>query len=601
MPQAEVPVLLYAVAGGLVLVVSYLLFRLLKLSASHRKTSVFRHAADSLEEGLLILRPISAANETAVEWMIEDCNRRGTALCRHAPAEAVGLSIGSLYSGDELRQFREACDWALEYGDYEDEYTSQNPAPAPLTKVRRRIRRQSDRTLVVSLLESSAAGEFENAMQRLANEDAVTTLPNRNWLVEHLPSMLQDTGSKCALLFIDLDDFRNVNDALGHSVGDLLLRVTAMRLKSVVSKHDHVVRLGGDEFAIVLNGVSGKGQAKQTAQLVNEILHFPLELVSGRRSMTTSIGISVFPDDALDMETLLRTAEIAMYAAKQDGKAGHRFYRPELSEILKDRLNLEQELLAAIEQDQFILYFEPRMNIRTSHLAGMEALVRWNHPERGLVSPHEFIPIAESTGLIIQLGELVIDKAFRQIRAWTDANLQMVPLAINISGRQLNSGALGNLFAEKLLTYALRPELVQIELTESVMLGDQASVVDELARIRGLGIQLLIDDFGTGYSSLSQLQRLKLDVLKIDRAFLAELDHSRESQVFVKAIISMAHALDMTVVAEGVETKQQMTILRTLSCDEAQGYILSRPMPADAASALLRQDEIMQFSDMLLP
>jgi EAL domain-containing protein (putative c-di-GMP-specific phosphodiesterase class I) len=323
------------------------------------------------------------------------------------------------------------------------------------------------------------------------------------------------------------------------------------------------------------------------AELVNEVLRFPLELVKGKKSITTSIGVSVYPDDGVDMDSLLKSAEIAMYAAKSSGKARYRFYDPSLYESLTGRLILEQELAEAIERDEFILVFEPRMRVATGRLCGMEALIRWIHPTRGLVPPLEFIPLAESTGLILKLGDLVIEKAFRQIQLWQHSSLPVVPVSINISAHQFNAGNLSRTFFDAFDKYKINPELVQIELTESTTLGDEALILKELSAIRSLGIKLLIDDFGTGYSSLSQLQRLKMDILKIDRSFLQDLDRTRESEVFVRAIISMAHALGMGVIAEGVETEQQLHILRSLSCDEVQGHYLSKPIPAETMSQFL--------------
>lgn len=558
--------------------------------------SLYRLATDTSDEAFLVLDPVYSGGKLG-DWKIMDCSEGAAKMWGTEKDALLGTLASSLYSPSEFHNISEIYAWALERGFHEDEYQEDFAALRPSLRLRRRIA-ACEGKLAVSLKESSPA-EAEIEMERLANEDAVTTLPNRNWLIDFLPGQLQDTKRRVGLFFIDLDDFKNVNDALGHSAGDLLLRVTAMRLKSVVRPGDWIARLGGDEFAIVLPDVQ-PGELKKTAELINEILCFPLELVSGKKSMTTSIGVSLFPDDALDMETLLKNAEIAMYAAKNNGKAGYCFYKSDLSDALKDRLALEQDLSDAIERDQFVLFFEPKIHIRSGRLCGMEALVRWQHPERGLVPPQEFISLAEATGLIVKLGEHVITKAFEQLADWMQAGLPVVPLSINISAQQLHAGSLANRFKDALEKYPVQPELIQVELTESVMLGEKPAVVSELAKIRSFGVRMLLDDFGTGYSSLSQLQRLKMDTLKVDQSFLHEIDRSEEGKIFVNAIISMAHALGMTVVAEGVETEKQLEVLRMLGCDEAQGYLFARPMSAETAGRYLRKNACVPVDDLSL-
>ncbi|MGV3743518.1 MAG: putative bifunctional diguanylate cyclase/phosphodiesterase [Burkholderiaceae bacterium] len=556
--------------------------------------SLYRLATDTSDEAFLVLNPVYSGGKIS-DWKITDCSQGAAKMWGMEKDAMLSILASSLYSSGEFRNVCDIYAWALERGEHEDEYQEDFAALRPSLRLRRRIAACNGK-LAVSLKESSPA-EAEIEMERLANEDAVTTLPNRNWLIDFLPGQLQDTKRRVVLFLIDLDDFKNVNDALGHSAGDLLLRVTAMRLKSVVRPGDWIARLGGDEFAIVLPGAQ-PGELRKTAELINEILCFPLELVSGKKSMTSSIGVSVFPDDALDMETLLKNAEIAMYAAKANGKAGYCFYEPDLSDALKDRLALEQDLSDAIDRDQFVLFFEPKIHVQSGRLCGMEALVRWQHPERGLVPPQEFIALAESTGLIVELGDHVITKAFEQLAEWRQAGLPVVPVSINISAQQLNNGSLAKRFGDALEQYPVEPELIQVELTESVMLGEKPAVVSELAKIRAFGVRMLLDDFGTGYSSLSQLQRLKMDTLKIDQAFLHQIDRSEEGKIFVSAIISMAHALGLTVVAEGVETESQLTILRSLGCDEAQGYLFARPMSAEAAGRFLTRSACVAVNEL---
>jgi diguanylate cyclase (GGDEF)-like protein len=576
-------VLFILLSAGLVAI--YLLRRSHGERLHYDFQNAYRLATEMAHEGFYVAHPLRSTQGEVSDWTITDCNERGAAYFGLRKHELIGRHLSHLYPAPALNRVLAICARTMDEGYYEDQYEVVANSPLKIKWVHLQAI-SSKPGLAFSLRDVSSKEEHAREMTRIANEDPTTTLPNRQWLADFLPKALSESKG-LALLFIDLDDFKNVNDSLGHAVGDLLLRATATRLQSVIGPEDKVVRLGGDEFAIVLTDISNSAEARRMAEMVNEVLRFPLELVKGKKSITTSIGVSLYPQDGDDPDSLLKSAEIAMYAAKSSGKARYRFYEPNLYETLTGRLTMEQDLAEAIERDEFILVFEPRMRVSTGCLCGMEALVRWMHPGRGLVPPLEFIPLAESTGLILKLGDLLIDKAFKQIRHWEDSRLPTLPVSINISARQFNNGNLSRVFFQAFDKYQINPALIQIELTESATLGDEAAIVKELAAIRSLGIKLLIDDFGTGYSSLSQLQRLKMDTLKIDRSFLQELNRTREGEVFVTAIISMAHALGMDVIAEGVETERQLEILRTLSCDEVQGHYLSKPVAAEVMSQFL--------------
>jgi EAL domain-containing protein (putative c-di-GMP-specific phosphodiesterase class I) len=301
-----------------------------------------------------------------------------------------------------------------------------------------------------------------------------------------------------------------------------------------------------------------------------------------------SVGISVFPRDGRDAATLILNSDIAMYAGKNEGKGQYRFFDPAQSSTLKSRAQLRQRLLEAIERRQFVLHYQPRVDTRSGELLSMEALLRWEHPQLGMIRPDEFIPLAESSGLIVPLGAIVIDQACAQLAAWrAHGPGAPVPVSINVSPKQFLRGGVLRELEDALERHGVAPGLLEVEITESAMMGDQDEILAELAAIRALGVKLHVDDFGTGYSSLSQLQRMKMDVLKVDRAFTAELGRSKEGTVFFQAIVSMAHALGMEVVAEGVENAEQLAILRGLGCNEVQGYLIARPMPAEAIGALL--------------
>jgi EAL domain-containing protein (putative c-di-GMP-specific phosphodiesterase class I) len=301
----------------------------------------------------------------------------------------------------------------------------------------------------------------------------------------------------------------------------------------------------------------------------------------------TSIGISVFPSDGTDSETLLENADFALYSVKTSGKGNYRFYDEKFYEALRARLEQEAELRHAIEHDEFVMYYQPRVDISTGTTSSMEALVRWIHPTRGLVEPLAFIPLAEETGLILDLGELVIDKVCAQLAQWAKKTQELVPVSVNVSSRQFNEVDIAKILSVSLARHHIDARLVEVEVTESSMMGDNAGVASALTTIRRMGIKLLVDDFGTGYSSLSQLQRLDFDMLKVDRAFTAEIGKTERGNVFFKAIITMAHAIGMRVVAEGVENETQIKILKSLQCDELQGFYISRPLPPSDAQPIL--------------
>jgi predicted signal transduction protein with EAL and GGDEF domain len=350
-----------------------------------------------------------------------------------------------------------------------------------------------------------------------------------------------------------------------------------------------VSRFGGDEFLVLLDPCEGEREVAAVAQRVVEALAAPFAIGDELHAVGASVGIGLFPRDGADRDTLVKHADMAMYAAKNDGKAQFRFFDPQLSNTLRAQARLKQSLVDAIEEDQFVLHYQPRVDARDGRLLSMEALLRWQHPVLGMVPPAEFIPLAESTGLIVRIGQLVIDKACAQVAAWRELGMEVVPVSINVSARQFRRGSVPGHLAAALRRHGLPAHLVEVEITESAMMSEHDDILAELAELRALGIKLHVDDFGTGYSSLSQLQRLKMDVLKVDRAFTAELGRSKEGTVFFQAIVSMAHALGMSVVAEGVETVEQLEILRGLECNEVQGYLIARPVGAHEMATLMKR------------
>lgn len=587
----------YASVGSIFLIISALvgmIFSSRLAWSAHRAEKIREEYGIATEggiDGFYLWRALRDKSGTPIDFEILDCNERGASLYGLTKAQMLGRKISGFYDDASLvERLLKTHRHAMETGFYEDEYRVPPESPVKEEWLHRRLVR-SNLGLAVTLRDISKAKAHERELLRLANEDELTRLPNRNWFVHFLPTAIERAksgGTKLGILFIDLDNFKDINNALGHSVGDELLREASLRLQAVLRPSDSAVRFGGDEFIIILEDIVRETKATTVASRIVDAFNQPFELPSGRHVISASIGISLYPRDGEDVETLMKNADIAMYATKGAGKGHFRFFDPQLYIHMKHRLETEQALLRALEHDQFVLFYQPRVSAATGKLCGMEALVRWLHPERGMVPPLEFISLAENTGLILKLGEVVMAKACAQLAAWRDQGLPLVPVSINVSAKQFNQGNIKQLLESHLARHGMPPTLVEIEITESVMMGEHTEIIDQLAAIRGLGIKVLVDDFGTGYSSLSQLQRLDMDVLKIDRAFTAELG-TKEGEILFRAIMSMAHALGMTVVAEGVETIEQVRILQELSCDEIQGYFISKPLPANELPVLMQK------------
>jgi diguanylate cyclase (GGDEF)-like protein len=590
-----------AIAGscGLLLFAGVATFLSIRLAwRKHQKEEVqdaYRIATEGGNDGFYMLRAMHGRDGTVIDFEVVDCNERGASFYGMTRTQFIGQRSSKLNPPEYFPVVLSTYCRAMDMGVYEDEIHVPESSPVKVEWIYRRLVRYGT-GLAITIRDITEAKAHERQLWTMANQDALTGLPNRNWMMSFLPARIEEArGARrmLALLFIDLDDFKNVNDAHGHSVGDELLQAAAHRIKALLRPDDHVVRLGGDEFTVILQDVASEHEPAQVAARITEAFARPFDLSRGPNSVGASIGISLFPRDGADIEALLQNSDIAMYHAKSEGKGNFHFYTPSLSVRLKARLDMESALQRAIEQREFVLHYQPRIGAQNGDLRGLEALVRWQHPERGLVPPLEFIRLAEETGQILELGEIVLEQACAQIVQWKAMNLPLVPVSINVSPQQFNHGSMCDLFGACLLRHRLDPAMVEIEITESSMMDEHPEVARELAAIRALGIKLLVDDFGTGYSSLSQLQRLDMDVLKVDRSFTSELGKTSEGEVFFRAIVSMAHALGMSVVAEGVETGEQLQILQSLSCDEIQGYFISRPVPADDAQALLRKRFLM--------
>ena len=432
--------------------------------------------------------------------------------------------------------------------------------------------------------------EQEERTRFLADHDELTELPNRSLFRQALNKALQRaerSGKMLSILFFDLDRFKNINDSLGHDAGDEVLRAVAERLSACVRKIDMVARFGGDEFAVLTEGLTAEDQAGTVARKILEALSKPMILAGRQYRPAASIGISTYPTDGRDVQSLLKNADIAMYRAKEEGRGTFQFYSEMLNTHSVQRLEFESNLSSALNNHEFVLYYQPKVDVATGRVIGLEALIRWISPQLGFVSPGDFISIAEETGLIVPMGRWVAQTACVQNRAWQKGGLPPLRIAINISARQMADKGLVEFIADTVRKTGLTVDSLELEITESAVMSNQEHAEKVLNELKALGFHLTMDDFGTGYSSLAYLKRFPFDSVKIDQSFVRGIPQSKDDCAIVEAIIAMAHSLQLKVVAEGVETKEQFEFLRTLSCDQIQGYYFSKPIPSNEVVMLL--------------
>lgn len=432
---------------------------------------------------------------------------------------------------------------------------------------------------------------FQERLHQQANYDALTGLPNRMLLQDRLAQALTRVRWRqrlVGLLFLDLDRFKIINDTLGHDVGDRVLEMTAERLKQCVREGDTVARLGGDELAIVLDDLA---QAEDITPVANKVLSAiaqPYEIDGRELFINASIGISLHPGDANDIKTLIKNADIAMYRAKEQGGNNFQFYSEQLANQSADRLMLEGNLRRALERNEFLLHYQPQVDLRTGEVIGIEALLRWRHPEMGLIAPMNFIPLAEETGLIVPLSAWVLREACGQNKSLQNSGYPPMRIAVNLSARNFLQSDLADVIAAILTETGLEPGYLSLELTESILVQQTEKTVATMRQLQSLGAHIVIDDFGIGYSSLSYLKRLPIDALKIDQSFVRDITTDPNDAAIVTAITTMAHSLDLKVIAEGVESQPQLSFLRTHHCDAMQGFYFSKPVPAELLEKVLR-------------
>lgn len=435
---------------------------------------------------------------------------------------------------------------------------------------------------------------WEQKIYHLAYHDTLTDLPNRRLFMNNLDKAISSLNKqeKLAILFIDLDRFKYINDSFGHDMGDYILIEAAQRIKQALRSMDLVARLGGDEFTVILPQIEDVEMVKEIAEKIQQKFKEPIQIPGEQLYLSCSIGIALYPENGRNADDLLKRADTALYTVKERGRSGFALFKHEMEEKSLERIMLENELTKAVKEEQFHLDYQPKLDFSNNELIGMEALVRWNHPELGMIPPNKFIPIAEETGLIIPIGEWVIREACKQNKSWQNLGYPPLTISVNISVRQLEQTNLLGTIQQILAETELDPQWLEIEVTESI-LSDLENAADILQKIRDFGVQISIDDFGTGYNSFSYIKHLPIDTVKIDSTFVRDIQNSEESQAIIEAILVLARTLGINVVAEGVESKSQLHFLEKEGCNQGQGYLFSKPVASDVFEQYLQERKLL--------
>jgi diguanylate cyclase (GGDEF)-like protein/PAS domain S-box-containing protein len=544
---------------------------------------------ESSQEAIVIT---DAANK------IVSINAAFTQMTGYAAAEVLGLGPSLLASGRQSPEFYAAMWQTINVegrwqGELWNRHKNGDSYPVWLTISAYRDAAGQVLNYVGIEVDISERHAAQERIRQLAYYDPLTGLPNRTLLEDRVGQALaaaERDGKQAAILFIDLDHFKKINDSLGHFSGDQMLVQVAQRLLACLRRMDTVARLGGDEFVVLLSEVTLAGATDVARKILASVAR-PYTIEGHELSVTPSLGISLFPQDGGDFETLLKHADTAMYQAKESGRNAYQFFASEMNVVALERLVLENSLRQGLERGEFVLYYQAQVDANSGRIVGAEALIRWRHPQIGMISPGKFISVAESTGLIVPIGEWVLREACRQNRAWQLAGLTPICVAVNISAPQFRGGRLEDSVREVLAATGLDPACLELELTEGTVMSDADATVGTLRRLSTLGVKLAIDDFGTGYSSLSYLKRFPIDKLKIDQSFVRDIVTDPDDWAIATAVISMGHSLRLRVIAEGVERAEQLEMLRRQGCDEVQGYYFSVPLPAGEFAVLLQQQK----------
>ncbi len=587
-----VPLLAILVLAGMLLLRWMVMPLVRKLVYSERETlaanSMLRDSEtrsravlDSVDEGII------AIGENGV---IEIFNPAAERIFGYPGSEIVGRNVSLLmpepYRGQHdgyLKRYLETGESKILGVVREVTGVRKNGTGFPLELTASEVWVEARRLYIASARDVTARKEAEQHIMYLANHDALTGLPNRILLQDRIRQAIAQArrgNARGAVLFIDLDQFKTINDSLGHDVGDLLLKAVAERLVSGLRSEDTVARQGGDEFIVVLSSVTNAQDAGTVAQELLDAIAPPYQVKGNELHTSASIGIAIFPDDGEDGDTLLKNSDTAMYHAKEAGRTNYQFFTPEMNQLAAERQSLGTCLRHALERSELLLHFQPMVDMAGGKLVGLEVLLRWQHPEQGLIPPLKFIPLAEETGLIVPIGEWVLKSACLQLKAWQDQGYDLPLLAINLSARQFRQKTLAETIARILDETGVEARFVELEITESILMDNTDEAAETLRKLNDMGLEISIDDFGTGYSSLSYLKRFPIDKLKIDRSFVQDIATDPDDAAIVTAIIALAHSLQMKVIAEGVEEAAQLAFLSRQGCDQYQGYYFSKPLPA---------------------
>lgn len=539
----------------------------------------------------------SAVVITDRNGVIEYVNPWFTRITGYSPEEIIGKTPSVLKSGDTHPEtYKRLWETILSGKEWTGELhnTKKNGESYWCLEVISPLKDEyGNITNFVAVTEDiSERKQTEQTIRHLAFHDPLTGLPNRRLFNDRLhqaAAMRHRKDNTFALMLLDLDRFKTVNDTLGHDVGDALLKAVGARLLNVTRQGDTLARMGGDEFALIALEISQPEDTARIADKLIQTLKEPFHLFGHELYVTTSIGITLYPGDAVEAEALIKNADIALYRAKDLGRNNFQFFTGDMNAAMVQRLRLESAMRWAIERGEFTLHYQPQADVVTGKISGTEALIRWHHPELGMVAPAQFIPLAEETGMIVQIGEWVLRTACKQAKVWERAGLPM-RVAVNLSARQFHQGDLAETISDILQELHLSPELLEIELTEGILMEDTNQTTAILDRLHCMGVQISIDDFGTGYSSMSYLKRLPIQVLKIDRSFVHDIHTDPDDRAIVTAVIALAHSMKLKVVAEGVETEEQLAFLREYNCDIMQGYLFSRPVSGDEVLSLMTKD-----------
>jgi diguanylate cyclase (GGDEF)-like protein/PAS domain S-box-containing protein len=523
--------------------------------------------------------------------LIVDINPYACDLLSSKKEDLLHLHVAYLFSNlsKKIININKSTDYHTSY-NFEDYLKKPNETSIPVD-INLRLINISDRQMYLALCRDiSEKKKTEAKIQHMAFHDALTGLPNRWYLLSYMNQFLRKNDNNqesISVLLLDLDHFKVINDSLGHQAGDILLQQVASRLKTIQKKNYSLARLGGDEFIFIIPN-SYEDEAKQISSEVMRIMTPPFHIQKQKINVSTSIGISVYPNDGEDMNTLIKNADIAMYRSKEQGRNCYLQFDSSMKEHARKRMEMEIMLREALERKEFVLHYQPKINMTTGKISGAEALVRWQKGENNLIYPNAFIQVAEETGLIVQIGERVIREACIRCKEWHDQGLTDLTISVNISASQFHKQDIEELIANILTETGLPPYALELELTESTVMKSPEEARVVLKNLKSLGLKISIDDFGTGFSSLSYLRHFPIDTLKIDKSFIMNLDSDRANAMIAKAVISLAHSLNLKVVAEGVENNEQMQFLGSEQCDYAQGYYVSRPLSWDKINEWIR-------------